>query len=227
MVKVVFCGYRDWATDIFSFFKDSSDVEIVDIISTQKEFIQKTAFYSPKQIEVIVFCGWSWLIDKEILNKFLCVGIHPSDLPLYRGGSPLQHQIIEGLDSTNITLMTLAEGKVDAGEIWDKEPMSLQGNSMSEIFRSLADSSIRLLERFFKNFGLTEPHAQNLSMGSYYNRRKPEESEITRQMLAQYSAKQLYDFIRALTDPYPNAFIMDKDGNKLLIKAAEYIKAEE
>lgn len=226
MVKVVFCGYRKWALDIFSYFENKPNVQIVNIIESKEEFDKKICNYGTAEIDVIIFCGWSWIITKDVLNKHLCVGIHPSDLPLYRGGSPLQHQIMEGLISTNISLMTLSEGKVDAGDIWGKEYMSLQGDSMQAIFVHLTDSSIKLLERFFENFGTIKPRRQNLSEGSYYVRRKPEESEITREMLQSYSTRQLYDFIRALTDPYPNAFIRDEAGNKLLIKAVEYQEAD-
>ena len=50
-----------------------------------------------------------------------------------------------------------------------------------------------------------------------FKRRKPEESELKK---LDHSKKYIYNFIRMLSDPYPNAFI--KIGNKKIIfKSAE------
>ena len=38
--------------------------------------------------------------------------------------------------------------------------------------------------------------------------------------------KELYNFIRCLTDPYPNAFIEDNEGNRLVFKNVNYIPAK-
>ena len=36
--------------------------------------------------------------------------------------------------------------------------------------------------------------------------------------------EELYNFIRSLTDPYPNALICDKNGDKLFLKKVYYEK---
>ncbi len=48
---------------------------------------------------------------------------------------------------------------------------------------------------------------------SIYKRRKPADSYITENMLRNVFLGQLYDFIRALTDPYSNAYLKDGEGN--------------
>ena len=47
---------------------------------------------------------------------------------------------------------------------------------------------------------------------TYFKRRKPKDSELKN---LNHSKKYLYDFIRMLSDPYPNAFL--QVGNKKII----------
>ena len=47
-----------------------------------------------------------------------------------------------------------------------------------------------------------------------FSRRKPKESELKD---LNHSKKYLYNFIRMLEDPYPNAYIKCADGRKLFI----------
>ena len=58
---------------------------------------------------------------------------------------------------------------------------------------------------------------QNNDDATIYKRRKPSMSEINIDDIKNYTAKQLHDKIRALQNPYPNAFITCKDGTKLYL----------
>ena len=57
-----------------------------------------------------------------------------------------------------------------------------------------------------------------------YKRIKPEQSEITLKELKEKKADFLFNKIRMLEDPYPNAYIKTKDGKKIKIKYAELWK---
>ena len=46
-------------------------------------------------------------------------------------------------------------------------------------------------------------------------------SEIKIDDIQEFTASQLHDKVRALQDPYPNAFITCKDGTKLFLKNTE------
>lgn len=54
-----------------------------------------------------------------------------------------------------------------------------------------------------------------------YKRRKPEQSEIKLEDFKNYTAKELYNKIRCLQDPYPNAYVVCKNNTKLYIKKAD------
>lgn len=225
MTNVIFCGYRDWAIEIIDYISCHSNVNAMMKITSNADFNDKINHVEPSSVDVIMFIGWSWLINEDVTSKFLCLGIHPSDLPEYRGGSPLQHQIINGVSKTKISLMTLSNVKIDAGDIWMKQDLSLNGSSMHEVFKNLKNSSIVLLNNFFDVFPKINPLSQDITTGSYFKRRKPEESRLKLEDFKDKSLKELYDFIRSLTDPYPNAYIEDEQGNRLVFKQIEFIKS--
>ena len=68
------------------------------------------------------------------------------------------------------------------------------------------------------------PTPQDNSLATYYKRRTPDQSEITKYEINNSTAEYLYNKIRMLEDPYPNAFIRTSDGKKLIIKTAELIE---
>ena len=57
---------------------------------------------------------------------------------------------------------------------------------------------------------------------SYYKRRTPNESRVELKDFSNKSLEEMYNLIRSLTDPYPNAYIEDAKGNRLYIKGVSY-----
>ena len=108
------------------------------------------------------------------------------------------------------------------GDIWAKEEWDMTGSNMSVIFEHLKDSTVKLLKKFFDNLYDLTPVPQNLEEGSYYERRKPEDSKVTWELLGNMDLKEVYNLIRALTDPYPNIYVEDHAGNRLYFKEVEY-----
>jgi len=225
MTKLILCGYREWAKDIFEKISSHSKITIVDKIYTLEDYNIKVDTF-PSDLDLILFIGWSWIIPKEITDKFLCLGIHPSDLPLYRGGSPLQHQIINGIQNSKVSLMTLSSVKLDAGEIWAQEDLDLSGKNMDEVFKNIVASSVKMLVDFLNKFPNVTAKEQDISLGSYYKRRTSNESRLTMEQFSSMNLKDIYNFIRCLTDPYPNAYIEDKNGNRLYFQNVNYVEKD-
>lgn len=222
-INVVCCGYRDWANLIFNFLESLPNLNILRTIKTFEEYKEFEA--NPNlEVDLILFIGWSWIIPDSFTESYLCLGIHPSDLPNYRGGSPIQNQIINGVINTKVSLITLSS-KLDAGDIWQKQDLTLQGDSIDSIFENIVQSSILLLESFFSNYPNIKPQTQDVFKGSYFKRRKPEDSKLRLEDISSMTLIELYNFIRCLTDPYPNAYIEDKEGNKLYLKNVNFAPA--
>lgn len=222
MINIVCCGYRSWAINIINQIENNPKIKLLHVLNSNQEYDLKIQTIEEK-VDVILFLGWSWFIKKEITDKFLCLGIHPSDLPNYRGGSPIQHQIINGIKKTNVSLFTISE-KLDEGDIWLKEKLDLRGNNMDEIFKNIETSSVILLNKFFNLFPNITPTQQDLKLGSYFKRRTPNQSEITLDDFKNKPLEDIYNTIRCLTDPYPNAYIEDSNGNRLVFKEVKFIK---
>lgn len=222
-MRVSFLAYRDWALKVINSVAINCRVEIVDIIKTKEEYEKTVLLYPDGYVDCIFLVGWSWIIKDDTLQRFLCVGMHPSDLPMFRGGSPIQHQIIAGLERTKISLMTISPKGVDVGDIWLKEEWDLSGSTMHDILMALSESTSKLLIKFISSYKEISPEKQNLEKGSYYKRRNPNESRITWEALSNMKLRDAYNLIRALGDPYPNIYVEDRDGNKLLFKEVQYI----
>lgn len=224
-INVVFCGYRNWANSIFEVVESHKKIKVIKKIKSLEEF-KEFEEGSTIDIDLILFIGWSWIISDFFTDRYHCLGIHPSDLPNYRGGSPIQNQIINGITKSKISLITLSN-RLDAGDIWMKEDLSLVGENIEVIFDNIVESSIKLLNNFFNQYPNIEPQKQDIKMGSYFKRRKPEDSRLNLDDFNELTLKDLYNFIRCLTDPYPNAFIEDNKGNRLVFKNVSYIPSEE
>lgn len=210
-MKFGFFAYRDWALHIYSFLESEYDINL---------FLPKSNLPNPDDYRAFFYVGWSWKVAPIILERTECVCLHPSPLPKYRGGSPLQHQIMNGEKESAVTLFKMTN-EMDAGPIYSQKQFSLDGE-MKEILERITflglDMIGDLLNEFEKGAPKTSPQA---GTPTTYKRRTPEQSEITAEMIKNCSAEYLYNFIRALGDPYPNAFIKGCDGEKVLIKKAE------
>ena len=82
---------------------------------------------------------------------------------------------------------------------------------MDQFNRPLANTIMQMVE------GLAPQIEKN---ATYVERRTEEQSEITIKELKEQSAEYIYNKIRMLQDPYPNAFIHAVDGKKIFITKA-------
>jgi len=225
-INVIFCGYRDWALSVIDNVIKHPNINCIGIIKNFDNYRTQEKNGFDDNVDIILFIGWSWIVPKETTSNFLCLGIHPSDLPNYRGGSPLQHQIINGIKKSKVTLMTLSEKELDAGDIWMKTNLSLRGDNVRQILKNVSKSSIKLLTEFFNKYPDINPEKQKIEFGSYFKRRSEKDSRIYFENIEDFTLLDIYNNVRCLTDPYPNFYIEDSDGNKLYLKKVEYISAK-
>src|SRR5437667_7040671 len=142
---------------------------------------------------------WSWRVPAEIINNFECVCFHMTDVPYGRGGSPLQNLILRDHRETKLTALRMT-GEIDAGPVYFKESLSLEGNA-EEIYLRATRLSATLIKRFMNE--RPKPSAQDGEVVTF-TRRKPQESRIG----PQGSLDELHDFIRMLdAEGYPRAFL--------------------
>lgn len=208
-MKIIGYGYRDWALEIFNNIREIPDeMYVMSSKRTVKYDIIETI--NP---DMVLFYGWSWMVPQEIVDKYTCLCLHPSPLPLYRGGSPIQHQILAGEMSSAVTIFKMGKG-MDDGPVYIQKDISLDGDIL-DIYQRITETGTLLTEEII-NY-LPFPWDQDESKATTFRRRKPKESEITPEELSTLSASKLHDKVRMLTGPYPTAFITCADGSKLYL----------
>ena len=216
MTKQILCiTYRDWALKIYEMLADTLPQYNFKIIFDTPEGTDTLALKT-FQPDIILWYGWSWIIPASIVEQYYCICLHPSPLPQYRGGSPLQNQILNGEKNSAVTIFKMSSG-LDEGDIIRQIPMSLKGN-IENIFSRMTTLGFGATCDFLKNGYNLKP--QDHSAATLFKRRKPSDSEITLDEIQNQTREYLYNKIRMLTHPYPTAFIKDKDGKRLYITSA-------
>lgn len=168
--------------------------------------------------DVILIMGWYYMVTAKIraLAKYGAWGIHASMLPNYAGGAPLVWAIINGEEETGITLFKLDEG-VDDGDIISQEKIKIEEvDSIKEVYEKVTVVAKDVLLHALQNVSNIVFRPQDKSKIKIYPQRKPDDGELDLTI----PAKDLYNFIRAQSSPYPGAFIRTSDGKKLIIEKA-------
>tara|TARA_Y100000310_G_scaffold23561_1_gene22619 strand:- start:1191 stop:1859 length:669 start_codon:yes stop_codon:yes gene_type:complete len=217
MTKQILCmAYRDWALKLYNMLPDAFPEYNFKIIFKTGRYGIDADEIETFQPDIILWYGWSWIVPASLIEQYDCVCLHPSPLPKYRGGSPLQNQILNGEKTSAVTIFKMSDG-MDEGDIIRQIPMSLKGN-IEDIFSRMTTLGFAATCDFLKNGYNLKPQAH--SEATLFKRRKAADSEITLDEIQNHTRDYLYNKIRMLTHPYPNAFIKDKDGKKLYISSA-------
>lgn len=217
-MRIACVGYRRWALNIYDRLANSSD-HIFLIFRSKAQFKMKALDdFKP---DLVLFYGWSWILPPDLLERHTCLMLHPSPLPRYRGGSPIQNQIIAGEAISKVSLFVMSD-ELDAGDLVGQHDLSLAG-TLEEIFVRIEDAGVGLTLNLLHN-GLQRT-SQDHAAATYCKRRSPSESEITIEELVTKPATYLYNKIRMLADPYPNAYIACADGQRLVVTAAHIEEA--
>ena len=90
------------------------NIPVFQPVKIRKEFDDILAL----EPDLIVTCAYGQIIPKEILDypRLGCINVHGSLLPKLRGGAPIHHAIMDGLEETGITIMYM-DVSMDSGDI--------------------------------------------------------------------------------------------------------------
>jgi methionyl-tRNA formyltransferase len=212
-MKIVYYGYREWSFKIFNKLQITNKYLV-----THKDY----GFIDTIKPDLVFFVGWSDIIPKHIIENNLCVCLHPSPLPKYRGGSPIQNQLLKNEKKSMVSLFVMDEG-IDTGDILFQSPISLTGE-LGDIFNEIVREGTKGINFIVDNFQEIPifRKKQDLDSGTFFNRLKPSDSELLLEDFVEYSPEYFHNKIRGLSSPYPNAYIKCKNGEKLYILKTRY-----
>lgn len=163
--------------------------------------------------------GWSQLVKREYLSlsKNRCIGIHPTLLPKHRGRAPLPWAIIFGLRKTGVTMFYIKE-EADNGDIIGQVEVDITDeDDAKSLYQKILAAHVKLIEEYFPLIlsGNAPRIPQDERRASYWTKRVPRDGIIDWNTCA----CSLYDWIRALTDPYPGAFTFLNDKKLFVWKS--------
>ena len=140
------------------------------------------------------------------LPRLGAYNLHGSLLPKYRGRAPINWVLVKGETETGISLHAMTP-KPDDGHLIGQRPMNIEWDdtALSLTLRSAEAGRALVRELAPKLADGTAPRVDQKTLGpsTYFGGRKPEDSRLDFGMTAQEAFNQ----IRAVADPWPNAFL--------------------
>jgi UDP-4-amino-4-deoxy-L-arabinose formyltransferase/UDP-glucuronic acid dehydrogenase (UDP-4-keto-hexauronic acid decarboxylating) len=178
------------------------------------EWIGRVREISP---EVIFSFYYRNLLGSDLLTipPAGAFNLHGSLLPAYRGRSPVNWVLVNGEQRTGVTLHYMLKTP-DAGDIVGQKEVPIEFEDTAyTLYQKLCIKAKELLEEVLPLIkkGSAPRVAQDLSQGSYYGGRRPEDGKID----WDWPAMKIYNLIRAVTEPFPGAFTYLPGGEKLFI----------
>lgn len=222
-MKIVFLAYRKWALEVLPTIKKHPIVSEVVLCKTHDELLRLNL----SEFDLIISCGWSDELGYEITSQIQAIGVHCAELDRYSYGTPLQLQIIDGIKLSKHRVFSFTHDKDSKrahthNRLFSHEvDLDLTGN-MDDILEQMTSTSKVLFNMYLNdcpNITWREWPIENIVR----DKRKPEDSRLTKDQILSLTTEELYNFFRCLESPYPNAYIEDEVG-RLYIQRVEFKK---
>ncbi len=178
------------------------DTKIISYLKKKNYFLNITA-------------GWPLILPEKIFNlsKHGTINLHAGKLPEYRGGSPLNWQMIEGKRNIYISIIKMTK-KLDAGPIFIQKKINLKDfenikdlhKKVNKIYPIITK---KVIENIIKGISPIKQSSKNVRC---LKQRNQFDGKIDWHNM---SANKVFNMVRALARPYPGAFYED---NKKKIK---------
>ena len=164
---------------------------------------------------------FSFYYRKMIVSEILAIpqigafNLHGSLLPSYRGRCPVNWVIINGEKNTGVTLHYMID-KPDAVDIVGQKEVEIDlKDTAKTLYEKMCRTAALLLDELLPRIkkGEIPRKKQDLAAGSYFGGRRPEDGRIDWDK----SATDIYNLIRAVTEPYPGARALLENNEKIII----------
>jgi len=172
------------------------------------------------ELDWLFIVGWSQIARAPVLSapRLGVLGMHPTLLPVGRGRAAIPWAILKRLERTGVTLFKLDEG-VDTGPILDQIEVPMRPDiDATELYGRVEHAHAALIRTAFPKLaaGTLTARAQDESRATAWPARRPEDGRID----MNGSAVDAECLVRAVTRPYPGAFV-ERDERRLIIWRAK------
>ena len=168
--------------------------------------------------------GFPLIFTEKLIHssKFGTINLHAGNLPNYRGGSPLNWQIINGEKKIGISIIKMCK-ELDAGNIFSSKIFRLTKKDDIKTVHNKANLFFpkMTIETINKIYLGVQPVPQKKIGIKTYKQRSEDDGLIDWDKL---NATEVFNFVRAITKPYPGAFYFNKNNKKIKIHSCSVSK---
>ena len=153
--------------------------------------------------DIIFVIDFGQIIKPPFLDC-MCLNIHPSLLPEYRGAAPIQRALLDGRDKTGVTVFRLVQAMDAGGILASREIAILPEHNASDLYRILSEAGCEIaVENIRDNMTFTP---QDDSLATFAGKLDKEDFAVTFSM----SAEKIFHTVRAL-DMSGGAYVIVND----------------
>ena len=159
--------------------------------------------------------AWVEMLQPEV-PRLGFIGMHPTLLPEGRGRAPIPWALIKGLERTGVSLFWCETG-ADTGPLLDQREVPIYYEDTAVILGGRTDVvAAELLIKAASELSCGEVRRvpQDKSKATTWPKRRPEDGLID----WSWTGRRIYDWVRALSHPYPGAFA-EVEGQRLNVWA--------
>lgn len=212
LVKVIIC--RKNLKQPLKKIININRIKYIKDINKKKSLIYLNNFNT----DIFIIAGYPQIFSKSVLKipKKITINLHGGPIPQYRGGSPLNWQIINNEKKIGISVLTVNH-KIDSGNLIENKFFPLNKQDDINIVHRKANKFffIILKKALIKlNSNKTNIFLKKKGNSKYWHQRRDSDG------LLKYKSKtavECYNFIRAITKPYPGAWVRTIIKNKTLL----------
>ncbi len=206
---------------------NSKKIVLIKNINTDDSFLKLKSLND----DLFIIAGYPQIFSKRIFTipKKMTINLHAGPIPKYRGGSPLNWQIINHEKKIGISILKVNK-KIDGGKLIEKSNFTLKKEDDIRsvhikanrlFFLILKKALLKISKNKLKNIFL-----KKIGKSKYWYQRADSHGLLD---YKKKTARECHDFIRAITKPYPGAWIRhqtQKKGNIIRLYRSKIIKKQ-
>ena len=181
-MKIVLMGTNDFVVPIFEAVRNAGH-EIVAVFTRAPKPVGRKQVLTPSPVhnwanehnlrvhtnikeynyspDMVVVVSYGVVLSDAVLSSAPFVNIHPSDLPKYRGPSPIRTAIYNGDTQSAVCLMQIVS-EIDAGDVYMREPFEIGENDTNETIENVVSKmGAEMLVKYLSNPEQYKPVAQS------------------------------------------------------------------
>lgn len=210
----------------------SKNLNVSQIILENKNYLKKTSLINDNVIvsnnvnnrnivsklkkvknPIYIIAGFSQILKKEILqNSKLALNLHAGKIPKYRGGSPLNWQIINNEKYFGLSILKVEKG-IDTGSVYLQKKYLLKSKFTIKDLHKIANSEFpKMINHVISKINTIKPIKQKKKYSKYWRQRSDIDGKINFNM---FSGHKIIRLNRALQKPYPNIWCFNNKNNKV------------